>query len=112
MIQNYIDENWRHLLKRNPAPHIMIFHITSSKREASSFWYKHANERFLYRWVFFITQMRTVRLGLANACWCLGSVLGLLLSGLLFQSGGEILVFSAALGLEVMAFVVSAWRVS
>lgn len=56
--------------------------------------------------------MRTVRLGLANACWCLGSVLGLLLSGLLFQSGGEILVFSAALALEVMAFVVSAWRVS
>lgn len=56
--------------------------------------------------------MRTVRLGLANASWCLGSVLGLLLSGMLFQSGGELLVFSAALALEVMAFAVSLWRVS
>jgi fucose permease len=56
-------------------------------------------------------QMRTVRLGLANACWCLGSVVGLLLSGILFQSGGEILVFSSALALEVLAFAVSVWRV-
>jgi fucose permease len=55
--------------------------------------------------------MRTVRLGLANAFWCLGSVVGLLLSGILFQSGGEILAFSAALALEVLAFAVSVWRV-
>ncbi|XP_065333782.1 tetracycline resistance protein, class C-like isoform X3 [Cloeon dipterum] len=55
-------------------------------------------------------KIRTVRLGLANACWCLGSVLGLLMSGLLLRLGGELLAFTTALGLQILACLVSVWR--